>query len=269
LPYPQFTGFSGEDPPWANSIYNGLQIKAEKRFSHGLQFLATYVWSKSIDDASSTSSNVTWLGGITHLTDPNNFHLERGLSTWDIPSTLQFSYTYELPVGRGKPLLGHANAVVDAFLGGWQTNGIWRFTDGRPEILGLSGGQGLPTYGGQQPNLNGTLRCASSNILQDYFANDAEVLSVPPPFTLGTAARTDGSCRQPGWSNANLALFKEFPLRIIGEAGKIQFRLESYNALNHPMFSGPNTTVNGGSFGLITSTANNPREVQAGLKIYW
>jgi hypothetical protein len=269
LPYPQFTGFYGSDPPWANSIYNALQIKAEKRFSHGLQFLATYVWSKSIDDASTTSSNTTWLGGITHLTDPNNFHLERGLSTWDIPSTLQFSYTYELPVGRGKPLLGHANAVVNAFLGGWQTNGIWRFTDGRPEILSLSGGQSLPTYGSQQPNLNGVLRCASSNKLQDYFANDAEVLSVPPPFTLGTAARTDGSCRQPGWSNANLALFKEFPLHIIGEAGKIQFRLESYNALNHPMFSGPNTTVNGGSFGLITSTANTPREVQAGLKIYW
>jgi hypothetical protein len=164
LPYPQFTGFSGDDPPWANSIYNALQIKAEKRFSHGLQFLVTYVWSKSIDDASTTSSNLTWLGGITHLTDPNNLHLERGLSTWDIPSTLQFSYTYELPVGRGKPLLGHANAVVNAFFGGWQTNGIWRITDGRPEILGLSGGLSLPTYGGQQPNLNGTLRCASSNI---------------------------------------------------------------------------------------------------------
>jgi hypothetical protein len=90
-----------------------------------------------------------------------------------------------------------------------------------------------------------------------------------PVTSLGTAARTDGSCRQPGWSNADLALFKEFPLRIIGEAGRLQLRLESYNALNHPMFSGPNTTVNGGSFGLITSTANTPREVQAGLKIYW
>jgi hypothetical protein len=268
LPYPQFTGFSGSDPPWANSIYNALQVKAEKRISHGLQFLVTYVWSKSIDDASTTSGNVTWLGGITHLADPNNMELERGLSTWDIPSTLQFSYTYELPIGRGKPLLGNANAVVNAFLGGWQTNGIWRFTDGRPEILGLSGGQSLPTYGAQQPNLTGALLCASSDKLNQYFANP-DVAIVPPPFTVGTASRTDGSCRQPGWANANLAIFKEFPLARMREGAKLQFRVESYNALNHPMFSGPNTTVNGGSFGVITSTANGPREVQAGLKLYW
>lgn len=102
LPFPQFAAyFNGEDPPWANSIYNALQIKAEKRFSHGLQFLVTYVWSKSIDDASSTGGAVTWLGGTTHLADPNNMKLERGLSTFDIPSVLQFSYTYDLPVGRG------------------------------------------------------------------------------------------------------------------------------------------------------------------------
>lgn len=268
LPYPQFTYFSGEDPPWANSIYNALQIKAEKRFSHGLQFLVTYVWSKSIDNASSTGDAVTWLGGITHLADPNNFKLERGLSTFDMPSVLQFTYTYDLPVGRGKALLGHANAVANAVLGGWETTGIWRFTDGRPEILGLSGGQSLPTYGGQQPDLTGTLRCASSDILNQYFANP-EVATVPPPFTVGTASRTDGSCRQPGIANANLALFKEFPLARLREGAKLQFRLETYNTFNHPQFSGPNTTVNGGSFGVITSTANGPREVQAALKLYW
>jgi len=49
----------------------------------------------------------------------------------------------------------------------------------------------------------------------------------------------------------------------------LQFRLETYNAFNHPQFSGPNTTVNSGSFGVITSTANSPREVQAALKLYW
>jgi hypothetical protein len=268
LPFPQFTGFGGQDPPWANSIYSALQIKAEKRFAHGLQFLVTYVWSKSIDDASSTGDSVTSLGGITHLQDPNNFHLERSLSTWDMPSVLQFSYTYELPVGRGKALLGHANAVTNAILGGWETSGIWRFTDGRPEILGLAGGQSLPTYGPQQPNLTGTLQCASSDKLNQYFTNP-DVATVPLPFTLGDAARTDGSCRQPGIANANLAVFKEFPLSRLREGAKLQFRLETYNAFNHPQFSGPNTTVNGGSFGVITSTANSPREVQAALKLNW
>jgi len=268
LPFPQYTGFSGDDPPWANSDYNALQVKAEKRFSNGLQFLATYVWSKSIDDASSTSGNITWLGGTTHLADPNNRRLERGLSTFDIPSVLQFSYTYELPIGRGKKVGGDMPPVLNAIIGGWQTNGIWRVTDGRPLILGLSGGQSLPTYGGQQPNISAPLQCAGSNILNQYFANP-DVLSVPAPFTLGTAPRTDGSCRQPGQSNANLSLFKEFSRGMLREGAKIQFRFETYNALNHPQFSGPNTTVNGGSFGVITSTANSPREAQVALKLYW
>ncbi len=268
LPYPQYTGFNGDDPPWANSNYNALQIKAEKRFSNGLQFLVTYVWSKSIDDASSTSGNVTWLGGTTHLADPNNRRLERGLSTFDIPSVLQLSYTYELPIGKGKKFGGDMPRVLNAVIGGWQTNGIWRVTDGRPMILGLSGGQSLPTYGGQQPNLTAPLQCAGSDILNQYFANP-DVLTVPAPFTLGTAPRTYGGCRQPGQFNANLSLFKEFSLSSLREGAKIQFRFETYNALNHPQFSGPDTTVNGGSFGVITSTANSPREAQVALKLYW
>jgi len=158
--------------------------------------------------------------------------------------------------------------VVNAILGGWQTNGIWRFTDGRPMVLGLSGGQALPTYGGQQPDLSAPLKCASSNRLTDYFANP-DVVSVPAPFTLGSAPRSLGSCRQPGQANANLSLFKEFSLARLREGARLQFRAETYNALNHPQFSGPNTTFNGGSFGVITSTVNSPRELQLALKLYW
>jgi Carboxypeptidase regulatory-like domain/TonB dependent receptor len=271
LPFPQFTGVGMEDPPWANSIYHALQIKAEKRFSHGLQFLVTYVWSKSLDDSSTTGGAVSWLGGNalqTHLQDPNNRALERGLSTFDIPSVLQFSYTYELPVGKGKPLLGNANAVVNAIFGGWQTNGIWRFNDGRPLFPSLSGGQSLPTYGAQQPNITAELKCASSDILNQYFANP-DVMVVPAPFTVGDSPRSIGSCRQPGAANVNLSLFKEFLLPKLREGARIQVRLETYNAFNHPQFNGPDTTVNGGSFGVITSTANGPREVQVALKLYW
>ena len=268
LPFPQFTGFGGDDPPWANSIYNALQVKLEKRFSRGLQFLVSYTWSKSLDDASSTGGSITWLGGTTHLQDPNNRRLERGLSTFDVPVVLQFSYTYELPIGRGKALGRNMPTVLNAVIGGWQTNGIWRFTDGRPLILGLSGGQSLPTYGAQQPNINGTLRCASSDRLNQFFANP-DILSTPDAFTLGSAPRTDGSCRQPGKANADLSLFKEFQLSSLREGAKIQVRLETLNAFNHPQFNGPDTTVDGGSFGVITSTANSPREVQIALKLYW
>jgi hypothetical protein len=94
-------------------------------------------------------------------------------------------------------------------------------------------------------------------------------VTTPPPFTLGTASRTDGSCRQPGQANANLSIFKEFPLERLREGAHLEFRLETYNAFNHPQFGGPNTTLNSGSFGVITSQINLPRQAQAVLKFYW
>jgi hypothetical protein len=270
LPFPQFTGFNGDSPPWANSIYNALQIRVEKRFSHGLQALVTYTWSKSIDNASTTDGSVQWLGGISNgPEDLSNRRLERGLSTFDIPRVLQLSYVYELPVGRGKPLLGSAPPVVNAILGGWQTNGIWRFTDGRPILLSMSGDQPFPTYSFQRPNISGPLKCSSgSDFLTNYFANP-QVLSVPDPFTIGNAPRSLGTCRAPGQANATLSLFKEFSLAKLREGSRVEFRIEAFNALNHPQFNSPHSSFNSGSFGTITSTANSPREVQLALKFYW
>lgn len=270
LPFPQFTGFSGDSPPWANSIYNALQVRVEKRFSHGLQALVTYTWSKSIDDASSTDGSTVWLGGIAPgPQDPNNRRLERSLSTFDIPHVLQFSYVYELPIGRGKAIGGDMNPVLNAIIGGWQTNGIWRFTDGRPLLLMLSGGNPLPSYPYQRPDLLGPLHCNSGpDFITNYFSNP-QVAVAPPAFTLGTAPRSYGGCRQPGQANATLSMFKEFPLSMLREGAHLEFRFEAFNALNHPQFNGPDTHVNGGNFGVITSTANSPREVQLALKLYF
>ena len=97
----------------------------------------------------------------------------------------------------------------------------------------------------------------------------ASVLQVPAPFTVGNAPRSLGTCRQPGQNNATLSAFKEFMLPMIREGAKLQFRFEAFNALNHPQFNGPNTTFNSGNFGVITSTANSPREVQLALKLYF
>lgn len=137
-PYPQFTVFSGPDPPMANSIYHSMQIRVEKHFSKGLEFLGTYVVSKSIDNSSVACSCTTWLGGATSLQDPNRRDLERSVSQFDIPQVLQVSYVYALPFGRGKQLGSNWSGFVDAVLGGWQTNGLWRFDNGMPLALGLS-----------------------------------------------------------------------------------------------------------------------------------
>jgi hypothetical protein len=127
LPYPQFPGgVTTEVQPVANSEYHAMQLTAEKRYSNGLQFLASFVWSKSMDDSSLQDDNTSYLGSFTSLVDPNKPWLERSLSTFDIPYVYQFSYTYDLPVGHGKAFLSHMPAVLDAIVGGWKTNGVWR-----------------------------------------------------------------------------------------------------------------------------------------------
>ncbi|MGO8720800.1 MAG: hypothetical protein ACLQMO_16540 [Acidobacteriaceae bacterium] len=111
LPCPQFTSVWSDVPPIADSMYNGLQITAQKNYSNGPQFLWTYVWSKSIDDASLDDDNVTWMGSFLSLQDPNKPWLERSLSIFDIPQVFQASYVYALPFGRGKPFLNGISRV--------------------------------------------------------------------------------------------------------------------------------------------------------------
>ena len=275
LPYPQFLdGFSGDEPPIANSIYHALQIRAEKRFSAGLQFLVTYTWSKSIDDASLTSTNSVYLGSFASLQDPNRPNLERSLSSFDIPHVLQFSYTYELPFGRGRAIGSSWHPVLNAILGGWSTNGIWRFNSGRPIVPGLFVGHSLPTYGPQRPNLIGTpIRNGGpeSSWLNQYFlsADGSAFLAQPLPNTLGTAPRTLGSVRQPGEANADLSLFKQFGLGFVHEGMRLEFRLETFNTFNHPQFCGPDATFGDPNFGLVNCTVNGPREIQLALKLYF
>lgn len=268
-PHPQFTGFGGNDPPWANSIYHSFQLRAEKRLSKGLQFLATYANSKSIDNSSVTGGNVTWLGGSVSFQDPNRRNLERAVSQFDISQVLQFSYVYQLPVGRGKRWGGNWSPWLDALIGGWQTNGIWRFDTGQPIALGLNGGQALPTYSGQRPNLPAPLqRNTGPNFRDQYFANP-EAAVKPPAFTVGNAPRVLPNIRIPGTNTAALSLFKEIPLSRLREGTRLEFRVEAFNALNHPQFKGPDTTVNTGSFGKVTEQANSPRNVQMALKLYF
>ncbi|MBO0857048.1 MAG: TonB-dependent receptor [Chloracidobacterium sp.] len=268
-PYPEFSGFSGSDPPVANSIYHSLQIKVEKRFSKGLQLLGTYVYSKSIDDSSVACGCTTWLGGATSLQDPNRHNLERSVSQYDIPHVIQFSYTYQLPVGKGMRFGKNWSGFVNSLIGGWQTNGLWRFDNGMPLALGLSTSISLPTYGGQRPNLIGPLtRNNGSNWLNQYFADPQNVVT-PAPFTVGTAPREISSARAPGTATTALSFFKQFALPIHREGSLLEFRVEAFNAFNHPQFAAPNLTVGSAAFGKVTSQANSPRQVQIGVKVYF
>ena len=160
------------------------------------------------------------------------------------------------------------NRVLDAIIGGWQTNGIYRLSSGQPIILTLSGGQSIPTYGGQRPNLTGPLTRSDNWTLDQYFT-DPTVAVKPDAYTIGTAPKTLSTVRSPGTNVVSMSLFKEIPLAKLREGARFEFRIETFNTFNHPQFCTPHTTVGLEDFGKITCQANSPREVQLGGKIYF
>lgn len=291
-PFPQFAGFGGDAFPVADSTYHALQARAERSFANGLEFLATYTWSKSVDNSSFQDFSNQFLGngaGSASLQDPYNPGGDRAVSVFDLPQIFQISYEYELPIGRDKALGGTMNPALNAIVGGWQTSGIWTISEGRP--LTLTGSHAsIPTYG-QRPNLSQSLLRSSTPYQQlvnglpntapgaSYFTNP-NALSVAPDFTFGNAPRTATTALSPGIRNAELALFKEFPLGMIREGMRLEFRAEATNALNHPQFKAPNTNAASGTYGQIVPggafspgagavTINSPRELQLGLKLYF
>ena len=289
LPYPQFTGVTTDVQMTASSIYHGLQLSARKAFTNGLEFLVNYTWSKSIDDASTGDDNVTWLGSLTSVQDPNKLWLERSLSTFDTPSVLKFSYSYDLPFGRGRALLGNMPRVLEAVIGGWKTNGIWTIADGRPMVVTVSnGGTPIPGYGSyatQRPNVTGKLKRNYGPDWQDQFFADpataplngqpGDILNLPAQFAFGNMPRTTADVRTPLAFTSDLSVAKEFLLTSAHEGVRMEVRLEGQNAFNHPLFSlgtpGPygDSTLNVGdpSFGVIPRMSPvGARQMQLAVK---
>jgi hypothetical protein len=266
LPYPQFTSVTTDEPTTASSIYHSLQVTAQKNYSNGLQLLVTYVWSKSIDDSSLQDGNTQFLGSYTSLQDPNRPYLERSLSTFDVPQTFQASYVYALPFGRGRAFGGDMPRVLDALVGGWVTNGVWRLSEGRPLIPTLADGTSLPTYGAQRPNIVGTpKRNHGHNWINNYFTNPG-VFQLPPLYVLGDSPRTIGTVRAPYLFNVDLSMIKIFSLESVRRGMSIETRIEASNAFNHPTFGTPNTSVDDPNFGIISYTSSAPRNVQLGIR---
>jgi hypothetical protein len=275
LPFPQYTSVTGSFTPTASSSYNGLNAKLEKRFSAGIQFLATYTWQKSIDDSSEGDTGYSFIEGGGQSVGPQdlyNLRLERSVSQFNIGQIFQFSFIYQIPYGRGQRFGGNLNRFADGFIGGWQLNGIYRWDDGLPVMLGYSAPAGtvIPTFNGPRPNLTAPLQSCGVANLAHYFCNP-QVVTAPAPFQDGSAPRTLSGVHIPGTNNLTASVFKTFSLEPV----RIEVRLEAFNALNRVQFGAPNTTLQPGgpaantTFGQITSQANQPRQVQIGLKVYY
>ena len=226
-----------------------MQIKAERRFSGDLAFLASFVWSKSIDDGDTVLNGL--FDSVT-AQDERNLGLERGLSFFDVRRRLSVGFVYNLPEPNFlRPLLAH-----------WQTSGILTMQDGTPlnpvyffSDFANSGTPNRPdVVAGQSITLPRSQRSA------DHWFNTA-AFTAPKPFTFGNAGRN--IIPGPGNNIIDFALHRRF---LLGEQRALMFRAEAFNLFNHPNYGIPLPFADFGPFfGKVVSTGE-PRRIQFALR---
>ena len=251
----------------ANSSYNAFQASLEKRFSHGLQFQASYTFGKSIDMAST----------FENLIDPVNPKRDRALSLFDARNRFVFSYYWELPVPKYEGFKGKA-------LNGWAVSGITTFQSGFPiRITSQDDTERQSSFDFETPgepnlvapfkrlnprgpgNLGFDPNSFNSTPCDPAIPNDcANNQGTVPLGTIGNAPRT--ICCGPGINNWEIGFQKVTPL---SERTRLEFRGELFNAFNHAQFFQPDgNTTDGSDFGRV-KRARDPRLVQFALKFYF
>ena len=283
-PYPDFQNSITYTSMAGDSYYNSLQANFERRFSAGLNLLANFTYSKCRTDASDVL-NGTAIFFRAPMLPHFGIQGDYGLCDFDIPKVVHVSGTYELPVGKGKRLLGNGGRFVDGVLGGWKTNGILTLQDGQPWTIGCAIGT-TSGYGCNALLVPGQNKTAGRHDVNQWW-NPAAFASPPVASTIGQSdySPLGGAPSQvygPGYHRIDFSLFKDFRT---SERTHLEFRAEFFNLINHPNFSPPGFNGNGvvaspGStdytspttFGTINSTRdgqNDQREIQFALKFYF
>ncbi len=226
------------------SSYNALQVKAEVRFWHGLSFLSSYAFAKSIDNLSSDVQGFS-------SQDPNNNNGEKGVSDYDVKHRWVTSFNYQLPFGQSQ------NRWVSRLAGGWEVGSIFTVQSGLPFTPSISTDQ-ANTGTSLRPNrlASGAL---SDPTIRRWF--DVSAFAVPALYTYGNSGRN--ILYGPGFFNWDAVLMRNFPIR---ERLRLQFRGEFFNATNTPAFGNPVTNIQAATAGQILS-AGEPRDVQVALKL--
>ena len=257
-PYPEFGRIQEVDGE-ANSNYHSLSAKVTRRFSAGLTYLAGYTWAKSIDNG----SGIRTLGHDT-LFPQNSYCVscERALSIFDVRHRFVSSVLYELPFGKGKRFL-NAGGIANQILGGWQVSNIITIQpNGFP--LTATDDRNISNIGGyfDRPSATG-LPVALSRATRSVFEwfNTAG-FTAQPQYGFGNVGRN--TIIGPGIVNWDFSTLKNF---YIKETTYLQFRFEAFNFLNHPIWGDPDTNLPDGTFGQISYTRHDMRELQFSLKL--
>jgi hypothetical protein len=250
-PYPRFTTVALFRDNVGNSKYNAAAVKLEKRLSHGLTLNAAYTFSKLLDDASSVFSQTIFTGPVLNSTgaaDAFNRHLEKDVSSGDIPRVFALGWVYEIPrVWR---------------ISGWQIAGLVRVQAGDAVAVSqATNNDSSLGFAVQRPSCVANPNQFDGRSVAKFF-NTADFVA-SPQFVIGTCSRNP--VRGPGLQNADLMIGKTFR---ITERFNLEFRAEAFNVSNTPPLADPSGSFGSAAFGTITS-AGNPRDFEFVAKIHF
>jgi hypothetical protein len=247
--------------------YNALQLDFKEHISNSLDVRVNYTWAKTLDNGSGLTG-VSQTNEPSIIMDRTNIHRDWGPSAQDIEQQMSANFGYNLPLGKGRRLLGNASGAGEALLGGWKINGIisalsgFPFTPQAGSNISGDGDTKLP----DRPNRNPAFTGPIIKRQQSQWYNP-QAFALEAYGTYGNASRN--MLTGPRLYVANTSLFKNvrFSDRISAE-----FRAEAFNVFNHTNLGLPNATVFSGTnysatAGLITSAVTTSRQLQFAAKL--
>ncbi len=253
-PYPQFNQVTSDLADIANSGYNAMTVRAERRYSKGLTLLFSYTYSKNIDLGVQTFGGDNISGGS--IQNYNDLKGEYAPSGIDQTQRFVLSAVYQLPFFKAR------HGFLKAALAGWEVGTIFSHFSGGPlgftQNTSVSDSQG----GTQRPNWTGINPTLSNPSVYDWF--NASQFSTAAQYTFGDVARTLGGVRSSGLRNADVSLNKFFPIH---EQFKLQLRTEIFNVSNTPQFAPPNANLGAPAFDTVAVQNNQPRIIQFAMKL--
>ncbi len=244
LPFPQFPSGSGVDmqnAPSGESYFNSLNVRLQKRFTHGITMIQNFMYSAFVDR--------------TNRLNDSDLALEKRVANDSRPLRETLAMSWELPVGRGQ----HWNPqsrLVNAIVGGWAVNGALSLQSGPPLAWGNVFYYGGPLHFNPHnpdgPTFDTTQFVTAS--------------SLQPSNNIRYFDTNFNNLRRDPTKNLDTSVLKRIGL---GERRYMQLRFEFFNVTNRVTFSAPQLSPTNSAFGVISSQANNPRKIQVAARVVW
>lgn len=284
LKYPQFRSITNNFDTAGADKYNALQVSFRKRTGSGLTFLVSYTLSRYLTNTDSGFSTFNFRG-----LNPDNPNLDWSVGNNDQEHVITMAGVYELPFGKGKPLLGNANRTVNNIVGGWSVSFVNEYESGAPvQFSACTGAINctplLYTAGYNRPNIqNNHFGVNWNNYYSDVAGGGAPIIntsdfSLPGAWTIGNAGELYSSFRNPWYMEEDISLNKKL---FFTERVSAELSMEYFNAFNRFNIGNClNTSVGTSGFGLDSSpgspcqatnqaTGLGPRQGQAELQFFF